>query len=71
MLYIILTLFLKPTEEQVLQEIQDHKTPATNQRISKYASTNIGKEKKNERKQEIKSAESSLKEENEKHIVGT
>lgn len=71
MLYIILTLFLKPTEEQVLQEIQDHKTPATNRRISKYASTNIGKEKKNERKQEIKSAESSLKEENEKHIVGT
>lgn len=42
---IIPTLFLKVVEEPVIQEIQAHKTPASNQRISKYDSTHIRKKK--------------------------
>lgn len=38
------TLFSKLIEEPALQEIQAHKTLASNQRISKYDSTHIKRE---------------------------
>lgn len=42
-MYIVPTLFVKVIEEPMLQEIQDHETPASNPRISKYEAAHIRK----------------------------